>query len=117
MRHARGNKKLGRPTDQRLALLKSLVKALFENEKIKTTDTRAKEAKKIAERLISLAKKGDLHSRRLALRVLPHKDVVQKLFSTIAPRYEKRAGGYTRIIKLGARRGDAAPISLLELVE
>ena len=117
MRHQRGNKKLGLPTDQRLALLRSLVIALFTNNKIKTTDTRAKEAKKLAEKLITLGKKGDVHSRRQALKIIPQKGIVKDLFATIAPKYEKRNGGYTRIIKLDNRVGDGAPISLLELVE
>lgn len=117
MRHQKGNKKLGKPTDQRLALLRSLVLSLFQYQKIKTTDVRAKEAKKLAEKLITLGKKGDLHSRRLALRYLPNKDVIKSVFDEVAPRYSTRGGGYTRITKLGIRRGDAAPISLLELVE
>ena len=116
MRHRRGNAKLGKPTDQRLALLKSLVESLFTYNRIKTTDVRAKEACKLAERLISLGKKGDLASRRLALKLLPRKNIVSAIFNDIAKQYESRPGGYTRITKLGYRRGDAAPISLLELV-
>lgn len=115
MRHQRGNKKLGKPTDQRLALLKSLVEALFTHEKIKTTDVRAKEASKLAERLITLGKKGDLAARRQALRIIPRKNVVSAIFEA-AKRYEDRKGGYTRITKLGFRRGDAAPVSQIELV-
>ncbi|MFT5170919.1 MAG: large subunit ribosomal protein L17 [Candidatus Marinamargulisbacteria bacterium] len=117
MRHQRGNKKLGLPTDQRLALLRSLVIALFTNSKIKTTDTRAKEARRLAEKLITLGKTGDVFARRQALKIIPQKDVVKNLFSNIAPKYEKRNGGYTRIVKLHSRLGDGAPISLLELVE
>lgn len=117
MRHQKGNKKLGKPTDQRLALLRSLVESLFTYNKIKTTDTRAKEAKKMAEKIITLGKKGDLHSRRQALSILPKKDIIKDVFGSLSGRYEKRDGGYTRITKLPPRRGDAAPISLLELVE
>jgi len=117
MRHRRGNKKLGKPTDQRLALLKSIVIALFENTKIKTTDTRAKEAKRMAEKLITLAIQNTLHSRREVLKVIPNKKTVKILFDNIATRFTDRPGGYTRIIKLGFRKGDAAPISQLELVE
>ncbi len=115
MRHKRGNKKLGKPTDQRLALLKSLVESLFTHEKIKTTDVRAKEASKMAERLITLGKKGDLAARRQALRIIPRKNIVSSIFEA-AKRYEDRKGGYTRITKLGFRRGDAAAISQIELV-
>jgi len=117
MRHQKGNKKLNKPTDQRLALLKSLVKSLFENSKIKTTDLRAKEASKLASRLITLAKQNTLHSRRQALKILPNKEVINKLFTDIKDKYQERNGGYTRITKVGLRRGDAAVISLLELVD
>ena len=115
MRHKKGNKKLGKPTDQRLALLKSLVESLFKHEKIKTTDVRAKEASKLAEKLITLGKKGDLAARRNALKIIPRKDIVSIVFDT-SKRYADRNGGYTRITKLGYRRGDASPISLIELV-
>ena len=117
MRHRKGNKKLGKPTDQRIALLRSLVISLLTHTKIKTTVTRAKEAKKVAEKLITLAVNPTLHSRRIALRILPNADVVKHLFSDIAPKYKERKGGYTRIYKIGARRGDSAPIALLELVD
>lgn len=117
MRHQRGNKKLGKPTDQRLALLKSLVQSLFIHNRIETTDTRAKEARRMAEQIITLGKKGDLHSRRQALRILPHKDVIKNVFDNIAQKVQKRDGGYTRIVKLGFRKGDGAPVSMLELVE
>ena len=117
MRHQKGNKKLGKPTDQRLALLKSLVISLFTYNRIKTTDTRAKEAKRMAEKVITLGKEGTLHARRQALQIIPQKDVVKNVFSNIAPKYKNRDGGYTRIVKIGPRRGDSAPISILELVE
>jgi len=117
MRHLKGNKKLGKPTDQRLALLKSLVLSLFTHNRIKTTDTRAKEAQKMAEKLITLGKKGDLAARRQAIKILPNKDAIKELFDTIAPRFADRTGGYTKTTKLGFRRGDASPISLVELVD
>lgn len=116
MRHKKGNKKLGKPTDQRLALLKSLVESLFKHEKIKTTDVRAKEASKLAEKLITLGKKGDLAARRNALKIIPRKDIISIVFDSVSKRYTDRNGGYTRITKLGYRRGDASPISLIELV-
>jgi large subunit ribosomal protein L17 len=117
MRHQKGNKKLNKPTDQRLAMLKSLVISLFENQKIKTTDLRAKEASKLASRLITLSKVDTLHSRRQALKVLPNKSIIKILFSDIKDKFKDRNGGYTRVTKLGLRRGDAATISLLELVD
>ncbi len=117
MRHAKGNRKLSRPTDQRLALLKSLVIGLFTSNRIETTITRAKEARKMAEKLITLGKKGDLHARRNALRILPNQDVVSVVFSVYAKKFETRQGGYTRIIPMGFRRGDAAPVALLELLD
>ncbi len=116
MRHGRGNKKLGKPTDQRLALLKGLVRSLIMYNRIETTDTRAKEAQKLAEKLITLAKEGSVHSRRQALKILPDKDIVKELFSNLATKFSDRNGGYTRVVKLGFRRGDAAPVSLLEFV-
>ncbi|MGE4169288.1 MAG: 50S ribosomal protein L17 [Candidatus Margulisiibacteriota bacterium] len=117
MRHQKGNKKLGKPTDQRIALLRTLVVSLVEFKKITTTDTRASEAQRFVERLITLSKKGDLHSRRIALSLLPNKSAVSELFKTIGPKFSSRNGGYTRVTKLGFRRGDAAPVSLLEFVE
>jgi len=117
MRHQRGNKKLGKPTDQRMAMLKSIVAALFKQTKIQTTDDRAKEARKIAEKIITLAKEGSIHSRRLALKVLPEKDLVHDIFENMPKRFKDREGGYTRILKVGFRRGDAATVSQLELVD
>ena len=116
MRHRYGNKELGKPTDQRLALLRSLVRSLILHGKIKTTDTRAKEARKIAESLVTLGKDGSLHSRRLALKVLNDSAIIKDIFDSIAPRMVGRDGGYTRIVKLGVRRGDAAVVSQLEWV-
>src|SRR2546423_7430156 len=135
MRHRVGGRKFGLPSDQRRALLKGLVRSLFENDKIVTTETRAKDIKPIAEKLITTAKRNDIHSRRLVRQYIDSNVaefgvnaengklarnpnyVVPRLFEVIAPRYKNRPGGYTRITKIGARRGDGAPMVLLELVE
>lgn len=117
MRHSKAGRRLGRKTSHREAMFRNMVTSLLNHEKITTTDAKAKEIRVVAERMITLGKRGDLHSMRLAASVIREKSVVSKLFSTIAPRYKDRPGGYTRIIKLGARLGDAAPISLIELVE
>lgn len=116
MRHRKGNKKLGKPTDQRIALLRTLLVAFFSNEKIKTTDVRAKAVRRLAERIITYAKDGTLASRRLALQILPNADIVKTVFNDIGPRFTDRNGGYTRLTKIGQRQGDAATVSLLELV-
>ena len=117
MRHKKGNKKLGKPTDQRIALLRSLSLALIEKGKIQTTDTRAKATQRYVERLVTFAKKGTLASRRQALALLPNTTAVKLLFNTFAKQFKDRSGGYTRVIKIGERRGDSALISLLEWVE
>lgn len=109
-------RKLGRVAAHRKALFRNLVTSLFEYGKIETTEIKAKEARSLAEKMVTLAKKGDLHSRRLAAGVITNPDVLQKLFDEIAGRYTERNGGYTRLIKVGPRRGDAAPIVILELV-
>ena len=114
MRHKKGNKKLSKPTDQRIALLRSLSLSLITFSKIKTTDVRAKEAQKYVERLVTLAKKDDLHSRRQALKLLPNKDAIKTLFNSIGKNYASKNGGYTKITKLGFRKGDSSPVSLLE---
>ena len=111
-----GSRKLGRPTDHRQAMLKGLVTLLLEKGRIETTVTRAKEAQPMADRMISLGKENTLHSRRQALAYVTKEDVVKKLFDEIAPKYEDRNGGYTRIIKTGPRRGDAAEMCIIELV-
>ena len=111
-----GSRKLGRPTDHRQAMLKGLVTLLLEKGRIETTVTRAKEAQPMADRMISLGKENTLHSRRQALAYVTKEDVVKKLFDEIAPKYEDRNGGYTRIIKTGPRRGDAAGMCFIELV-
>lgn len=117
MRHNKAGRRLGRKTSHREAMFRNMVTSLLDHGKITTTDAKAKEIRVVAERMITLGKRGDLHSMRLAASVIREKSVVAKLFSTIAPRYKERLGGYTRIIKLGIRQGDAAPVSLIELVE
>lgn len=111
-----GYRKLGRPTAHRKAMLRNLVTDLFREGRISTTDCRAKEARREAEKLITLAKRGDLHARRQALAFIFDESVVTKLFDEIAPKYEDRNGGYTRILKLGPRQGDNAEVVFLELV-
>jgi large subunit ribosomal protein L17 len=97
-------------------MLRNLVTSLLEHEKVKTTDAKAKEVRPLAEKLIGLAKRGDLHARRQALSVVRKADVVKKLFETLSPRYQSRTGGYLRIVKVGYRPGDGAPVSLVELI-
>jgi len=111
-----GYRKLGRPTDQRNAMLRSLVTSFLKHGKIETTETRAKETKKLAEKMITLAKRGDLHARRQVLSFVQEEAVVQNLFDNVAPKYAERNGGYTRILKKGPRRGDGAEVVILELV-
>jgi len=111
-----GHRKLNRPTDQRMAMLRGLVTSFLEHEKIQTTDTRAKETRSLAEKMITLGKRGDLHARRQALAFITKEEVVTKLFAEIAPKYTERNGGYTRMYKMGPRRGDAAEMVILELV-
>lgn len=111
-----GYRKLGRNTAHRKAMLRNLVTDLFREGRIATTDTRAKEARRQAEKMITLAKRGDLHARRQVLAYVYDETVVAKLFDEIAPKYEERQGGYTRILKLGPRRGDNAEMVFLELV-
>ncbi|MEE0944663.1 MAG: 50S ribosomal protein L17 [Clostridia bacterium] len=111
-----GTRKLNMPTDQRKALLRNLVTSFLETGRIETTLTRAKETQSLAEKMITLGKANTLHSRRQALEFITKEDVVTKLFSEIAPKYADRNGGYTRVIKEGPRRGDAAEMAILELV-
>jgi large subunit ribosomal protein L17 len=117
MRHRNAGRKLGRTSAHRQALLRNLVTALLDHEQIETTDAKAKDLRRIADRMITLGKRGDLHARRQALRVVKSADVTSKLFSTLAERYRERPGGYTRVLKLRTRVGDAAPISMIELVD
>ena len=111
-----GYRKLGVKTAHRQSMLRNLVTDLFRYGRIQTTDCRAKEARREAEKMITLAKRGDLHARRQALAYIKDEDVVSKLFDEIAPKYEERHGGYTRILKLGPRQGDVAEAVFLELV-
>lgn len=118
MRHLKAGRKLGRNATHRLALMRNLARALFEHDRIITTVEKAKEARRFVEKLITLAKKGTLHARRLALMRLPDRDSVEKLFSEIAPRFQDRQGGYTRVIKRHQRRlGDAGKTAFLELLK
>ena len=117
MRHRNDHRKLGRPADQRIAMLLSQVDALFRHSRIKTTVQKAKETQRIAERLITTARRGDLHSRRLVLRKVRDRDLVAHLFEEIAPRYVDRDGGYTRVIRAGRRNGDNAEMAILELTD
>ncbi|ERI95335.1 50S ribosomal protein L17 [Clostridium sp. YIM B02515] len=111
-----GYRKLGRPTDQRKAMLRNLVTSFLKHGKIETTETRAKETRNIAEKMITLAKRGDLHARRQVLAFVTEETVVTDLFEKVAPKYAERNGGYTRMYKVGPRRGDGAEIVILELV-
>ena len=111
-----GNRKLGKTSDQRKAMLRAMVTYLLENGQIKTTVTRAKEVAPVAEKMISLAKTNDLASYRQALGYITKEDVAKKLFQEIGPKYESRSGGYTRIVRIGPRRGDAAEMAIIELV-
>jgi large subunit ribosomal protein L17 len=125
MRHRVGQRKLGRVTEHRIAMLRNQAEALIRHERIETTVPKAKELRPFVERIITIAKRGiaagetnmgALHARRMVLRDIQNRDVVAKLFDTIAPRFEARPGGYTRILRLGVRRGDAAEIAQIELV-
>lgn len=116
MRHNIKGRRLGRSTNHRKALFRNLTTELFKHERIKTTEARAKSIQPVAEKLVTLARKGDLHARRQAARDITDPAVLQKLFDEIGPRMEDRSGGYTRIYKLGPRRGDAANMALIELV-
>jgi len=111
-----GNRKLGKTTDQRMAMMRAMVTYLLENGQIKTTLARAKEVAPMTEKMISLAKKNDLASYRQALAFITKEDVAKKLFDEIGPKYEARNGGYTRIVRIGPRRGDAAEMAFIELV-
>ncbi|AKQ66708.1 LSU ribosomal protein L17p [Myxococcus hansupus] len=117
MRHKVGQRKLHRTTSHRLAMLNNMVTSLLEHQAIRTTLPKAKEARKIAERIITLGKRGGLANVRLAARTVKDREVLQKVFSEYKDRYASRPGGYTRIIRLGFRRGDAAEMALLELVD
>ncbi len=117
MRHKRVGRKLGVTTKHRKAMFRNMVTDLFRFDRIKTTDMKAKELRRIAEKLITLAKEGSLHKRRQAAAYIRDNDVLKKLFDVIAAKFKERPGGYTRIIKLGFRKGDNTPVSIIELVE
>jgi large subunit ribosomal protein L17 len=116
MRHLKAGRKLGRTSSHRLATMRNMVTSLLQHEKIETTEAKAKELRPLTEKMVSLGKRGDLHARRLAMRVIRDESVAKKLFDDIAPRFKDRAGGYTRILKVGRRHGDNAPVSIIELV-
>ena len=109
-------RKFGRDSSARKAMLRDVVTALLDKERIETTLAKAKEVGGLADQMITLAKRGDLHARRQALAFMVNEAVVRKLFDTIGPKYKERQGGYTRVLKLGPRQGDAAPMAILELV-
>jgi len=117
VRHQLSGRKLGRPTGHRLLMLRNMSTDLLRNEKMKTTDSKAKEVRKMAEKIITLGKKGSLHHRRQAASLLTDEAVVKKVFDELGDRYQDRNGGYIRITKLGPRKGDASEMAILELVE
>ncbi|MBI2877687.1 MAG: 50S ribosomal protein L17 [Candidatus Tectomicrobia bacterium] len=117
MRHRKAGRKLGRTSSHRQALFGNLLMALITSEAIVTTLAKAKELKRVADKMITLAKRGDLHARRLALMVIRDKAAVKKLFDVLGQRYPERHGGYTRIYKLGTRHGDSAPLAVIEWVD
>jgi large subunit ribosomal protein L17 len=116
MRHLNTGRKLSRNSSHRWAMMRNLIAALLREEKIRTTDAKAKELRRFVERVITLGKKGSLHARRQVLAIIQDKAIVKKLFDSIGPRFKDRPGGYTRVIKVGWRHGDAAPVSLVELL-
>ena len=116
MRHRKAGLKLNRTSSHRKAMFRNMVTSLFKHERIRTTDVKAKELRRWADNLITLAKRGDVHARRQALSIVREKDVVHKLFAEAKEKYGTASGGYTRIVKLGRRPGDAAPISSIELI-
>jgi large subunit ribosomal protein L17 len=117
VRHRRSGRKLGRDASHRKALYANLASALIEHGRIKTTVAKAKEVRPVAEQMITLGRRGDVHSRRQALKLLRSQDVVHKLFSEVGPRFADRPGGYSRIVRIGPRQGDAAEMVYLELVD
>ena len=117
MRHRKKGRELSRTRSHRKAMLRNMATSLILHERIRTTEAKAKELRPFAEKLITLAKRGDLHSRQLAGRQIADRTALKKLFEHIGPRFEKRPGGYTRILKLGARQGDGAELALIELTD
>ncbi|MQC16882.1 MAG: 50S ribosomal protein L17 [Chloroflexi bacterium] len=116
MRHGKSGRKFDMPTSQRLQMFRTITTAVIERGGVHTTEPRAKEARRIVEKMITLGKRGTIHARRQALAYIDDRDVVQKLFDEVAPKYAERSGGYTRVVKLGQRKGDAARIARIELV-
>jgi large subunit ribosomal protein L17 len=117
MRHRKSGKKLNRTSAHRKALMRNMVTSLLDHERIETTDAKAKALRGVADRMITLGKRGDLHARRQALSVIRSREVTAKLFDEMAERFRDRPGGYTRVIKVGNRVGDCAPVSIIELVQ
>src|SRR5262247_4506727 len=117
MRHQARSRRLGRSSAHRWAMVRNMVTSLLEHGRVETTDAKAKEVRRIAERMITLGKRGTLHARRRALRVIRDRGVAARVFGDLADRFRERPGGYTRVLKLRRRVGDAAPVSILELVE
>jgi large subunit ribosomal protein L17 len=117
VRHQRAGRKLGRDSAQRKALYSNLAGALIEHGRIKTTEAKAKEVRPIVEQMITLGKRGDVHAHRQAVAFLRSKPIAHRLFADVAPRFAERPGGYTRVVKLGPRQGDSAPMAYLELVD
>ena len=117
MRHRNYGGKLGRTSAHRKALLRNMVTALLDHERIETTDAKARELKRVADRMITLGKRGDLHARRQALTVIRSREITSKVFDDLAERFRSRPGGYTRVLKVRTRVGDAAPLSIIELVD
>lgn len=117
MNHRKTGRKLSRTSSHRKALLRNMVTSLLENEQIRTTDAKAKELRGVADKMITLGKRGTLHARRRALQTIRSKEVTSKLFDELADRFRERDGGYTRVIKLSPRPGDAAPMAIIELVD
>lgn len=117
MRHRKKGRQLSRTRSHKKAMLRNMATSLFRHERIRTTEAKAKELRPFAERLISLARRDDLHARRRARRHIADREVLQKLFDEIGPRFRNRPGGYTRVLKLGARKGDGAELALIELTE
>ncbi len=115
MRHQKAGRKLGRDSSHRKSMLRNMVTSFFGDERIETTDAKAKEVQRLAEKMITLGKRGSLHARRNALTVIKDRKAVKKLFEDIAPRFQDQQGGYTRILKAGHRPGDGAPLSVIEL--
>ena len=117
MRHRMGGRKLGLPSDQRRALLKGLVRSLIIYKRIETTETRAKDVRSIAEKMVTRARQNTLHARRVCRQYIDDESVIKELFDNVAPRFQDRPGGYTRMAKVGVRRGDGSPMVILELAD